>query len=528
MPKRCVAYLRVSTAEQAAPGHHSLDAQEILCRRYAEANALELIEVIRDEGYSGRTTARPGLRRLIEYTGPQPPVAIATILVQDTSRMGRDTTEYLLFRRQLRERDIELVAVTQPNIDGSPEGRLVDTILAGINQYQSEEKGRRVAIALQKKFEEGWWPAWAPLGYLNAAHDTGRLVIPDPIAFPLIQLAFREYATGRYAQENLCHVLSEKGLRNRLGKPVTRTTLNYVLANPFYWGLMRWHGQERMGKHDPATDRLTFDRCQAVTQDHNRYAPRSRKHKFLLTGLTRCDECGHHHTHSVVKAKGKRYYHCKSRAHCQQPYVAQEDLENQVARAISGIRLTEEFIERVVRKVADVYADERAAHESQRSVVLRRQSLLEQQRGALEEKVLSGVLSDEAYRRHMPRIASELDEVRRGLKVLDIHRGFDSEKLRHILLFARDIPEAYAKAPERLKRQYLEFFFEELVVRDKRVIRTKYTELFRMLLEGENGSNLALIAPLVEHYSNLIRLVILPFAQNSASVLPQQQCLVLS
>jgi DNA invertase Pin-like site-specific DNA recombinase len=195
MKNLCVIYLRVSTAEQAAPGHHSLEAQEILCRRYAEGRGLEVVEVLRDEGYSGRTSRRPGLRRLMEYAGPRPPAPVAAILVQDTSRMGRDTTEYLLFRRQLRERGIELVAVTQPNIDASPEGRLVDVIIAGINQYQSEEKGRRVAIAMRKKFEEGWWPGWAPLGYANGDEGGLKRVVPDPERFHLVRLGFGEYAT---------------------------------------------------------------------------------------------------------------------------------------------------------------------------------------------------------------------------------------------------------------------------------------------------------------------------------------------
>lgn len=485
MLKRCVIYLRVSTAEQAAVGHHSLDAQEILCRRYAEGEHLEVMDVLRDEGYSGRTSNRPGLRKLLEYTSAHPPVPINAILVQDTSRMGRDTTEYLLFRRELRERGIDLIAVTQPNIDSSPEGRLIDTIMAGINQYQSEEKGRRVSIAMQKKFEDGWWPGWAPLGYEHVVQEGKRIIGCDQRRFPVVQWAFREYATGRYAQQQLCSYLAGKGLANRLGQPITRTTMNTLLSNPFYWGLMRWSDQERIGKHQPATDRATWEKCQQVTAERNKFSPRTRTHFFLLAGLTRCVTCGALHTHTVNARKGKRYYHCPSRANCPEPYLAEADLEARVASIIQSIRLTDDFIERVIVKVQEVFARRSGIHEKEQRTLRRRQEILEQQRAAAEEKLLAKVLSDDAYQRQVPRINAELTEIQHRLTSLEENRQVNGDAFRDILLFARDIPQAYAQAPAALKRHYLRFFFENFTVQNRRIIEARRTEFFRALLSGQ-------------------------------------------
>lgn len=503
--KRCVVYVRVSTTEQAGPGHHSVEAQEILCRRYADANGFQVIDVLKDEGYSGLTTKRPGLIKLTEYTSKHSPEPIDAILVQDTSRMGRDTTEYLLFRRQLRECGIDLVPVTQPNIDSSAEGRLVDTILAGINQYQSEEKGRRVEIAMRKKFEEGYWPSTAPLGYRNVQHEDGkRRVETDPDRFPLIQFAFKEYTTGHYSQDDLQEVLTEKGLRDRRNLPLSHTSLNQLLANPFYWGQMCWKGDQRMGKHEPAADRRTWERCQAVTAEHNRYLSRSRKHVFLLTGLTMCVVCGKHHTHSVIRQKRKRYYHCPGRAKCSQPYVGAEDLEEQVAEFVKTIHLTDDFIERVVAKVREVFANRTGHIAQEQSVLLRRKAILEQQRNVLEQKLLSAVLTDEAFQRHIPRITGELDTITRRLEDLEASRRLDTDALREILLFARDIPAAYAEAPPSLKKQQLSFMFREFRVRDRRIIEAVPTELFAVLYQGTRVRSSVLGCPRL----NVVRTVI--------------------
>jgi len=480
----CVLYLRVSTAEQAAAGHHSLDAQEILCRRYAESEGMKVVEAIRDEGYSGRSTNRPGFRRLLEYTGKRPPVKIDAILIQDTSRMGRNTVEYLLFRRDLAQKGITLVAVTQPNIDGSAEGQLMDTIFAGINQYQSDEKARRVAIAMQKKFEEGWWPGWAPLGYLNVEEEGYHRVVVDPERAPLITLAFREYATGQHSIDALLNQLQKKGLCDRNGRPISRTTFNHILKNPFYTGRMRWKEQERVGKHQALTDAQTWAHCQSVMATHNRFASRTRKHVFLLTGIIVCDACGKPHTHTINHRKRKRYYHCSSRSKCDQPYVPQEDLERQVTELVQHIHLSDAFIDRLMKKVTEAFSTYEGAHRTQIQNVLRRKTILEQQRETLEGKLLSGVLTDESFRRWMEKLQKELDEVQQHFHELEGIRRFDTEALREILCFARDIPIAYAQAPPGLQKHYLRVFFKEVRVRDKKIMEPVLTEFFHTLMEG--------------------------------------------
>jgi hypothetical protein len=406
--------------------------------------------------------------------------------VQDTSRVGRDTTEYLLFRRQLGQRGIDLVAVTQPNIDASPEGRLVDTIVAGINQYQSEEKARRVTIAMQKKFQDGWLPTRAPLGYRNVERNGRRLIEPDPERFALIQLAFTEYRTGRYAQQRLLAFLAAKGLRDRSGKMLSRTTLNQLLSNPFYCGRMRWDGEERMGRHEPAIDRQTWERCQEVTAAHNRYLSRQRKHAFLLTGLTRCAMCENRHTQSVIARKQKQYYNCPSHARCSEPFVPKECLEEQAASRLREIELSEEFVERVVDRVRAVVARRTTYYERQVNTLHRRQNLAERKRNATEQKLVSGVLSDEAFQRLMPAITAELNEISRALEAHEAARRLDTNALRDVLVLARDIPSSYGDAPPTLKRRYLEFFFQELVVRNRKIVRVVPSEFFAAVLKARS------------------------------------------
>ena len=57
-----LGYARVSTDEQAREGV-SLDAQQSRIRAYCEAKELELVDMLTDDGISGKTLDRPALRK---------------------------------------------------------------------------------------------------------------------------------------------------------------------------------------------------------------------------------------------------------------------------------------------------------------------------------------------------------------------------------------------------------------------------------------------------------------------------------
>ena len=64
---RAALYIRVSTEEQAMEGY-SLDAQEKKLLAYCQdvADDVEVYDIYRDDGYSGRNTNRPGDRKMME------------------------------------------------------------------------------------------------------------------------------------------------------------------------------------------------------------------------------------------------------------------------------------------------------------------------------------------------------------------------------------------------------------------------------------------------------------------------------
>src|SRR5262249_7383593 len=152
----------------------------------------------------------------------------------------------------------KLISVNQPMLDDSPEGVMIDTILASVNQFQSDISGRKIRKVMQQKFEHGWWPVQAPVGYVNVRTgepgDERRapsIIQKDPANWHLVQEGFRLYLTGDYVADELRNLLYERGVRSKTGKRIPNSVMTRMLKSSFYAGLMIYKGQRRMGRHEP-------------------------------------------------------------------------------------------------------------------------------------------------------------------------------------------------------------------------------------------------------------------------------------
>jgi len=164
-------YCRVSSEEQAQKGY-SLDAQEKFCSEFAQNNGYKVVGVFRDEGKSGTTLDRPALKDI--FSECQQNKSIDALIIQETDRLARNTKDHLTIKALLQKAKVKIISVAQPMLDDSAEGKMIDTILASINQFQSDINSRKTKKGLQEKFDQGEWPSRALLGYINLTINNGE------------------------------------------------------------------------------------------------------------------------------------------------------------------------------------------------------------------------------------------------------------------------------------------------------------------------------------------------------------------
>ena len=157
-------YCRVSTEEQAK-NNNSIMSQENLCRDFADSKKYRVVAVYKDEGRSATNLNRPALQDMLDRCMDDK--SIDGVVITETDRLARSTEGHFAIRTVLRKSGVKLIAVTQPMLDDSPEGQVVDTILAGVNQLFSQLNGRKTKRGMQTKVQVGRFPRSAPPCYLN-------------------------------------------------------------------------------------------------------------------------------------------------------------------------------------------------------------------------------------------------------------------------------------------------------------------------------------------------------------------------
>ncbi|HEY7327858.1 MAG TPA: recombinase family protein [Gemmataceae bacterium] len=506
----CLIYCRVSTEEQADKGY-SLDTQEKLCRDFAQRSGYSVSGVYRDEGKSGTSLGRPALQDLLAQCGKG--TNIQAVIVQETDRLARNTHDHLTIRALLQKAGVKLISVAQPMLDDSPEGKMIDTILASVNQFQSDINSRKTRKALQEKFDQGWWPTRAALGYLNVALDNSeggrsrKIVRNDPERWHLLQEGFKLYLTGAYSADALRDVLHEKGLRSITGKKISHSIMVHILKNPFYAGLMVWNGQRKMGRHEPMITLQEHESVLAIMDRHNNHAARSRRHRFLLRGFVFCGLCGQRYTAEHHPRKRKSYYHCATmQGHSNRNQnVEISELERQVEEQFKTIQFRQDLIDKFTDKLRYVRDQHLATADARRQVLHNQQNAIEIKLRRAEEKLLTGVLVDDAFVRIRTDLGGQLQGIQVELAALDNQRVSDSDVIRSVVQLTRNVHQEYTTVPEGLKRQYLGLFWERFVVQDRQIVQAIPCKLMRALQEEGrviNRYELLPLSPLIITFSD--------------------------
>ncbi len=295
-----IVYCRVSSKEQIQGT--SLDSQEVACRDYADSHKINLVKVFVERGESAKFADRTQLIELIDFCRGQKG-QIQVLIVWKVDRFARNVGDHFSVKATLLKYGVRIVSVTEP-IDVNPEGKLMETILAGFAQFDNDIRATRTVQGMQRKLREGLFPWKPPLGYRSPTRDGEKKTQPDvPVQphFDLLKKAWSECARGIFTKAEMRRLMDTWGIRTTQGELLSSQSIDNLFCNPYYAGLLvdPWSGAEYEGRHQPMVSKEDFDRVQEVFRRRNRSIPHQKERlEFPLRGVVRCPNCRTHMTAS--------------------------------------------------------------------------------------------------------------------------------------------------------------------------------------------------------------------------------------
>jgi len=266
---RCAIYSRKSSEEGLEQEFNSLQAQREACEAFITSQRHEgwacLPKAYDDGGFSGATTDRPALQRLLADIAAG---RVDIVVVYKIDRLTRSLTDFAKIVEILDARDASFVSVTQQFNTTTSMGRLTLNILLSFVQFEREVIGERIRDKIAASKRKGMWMGGVPpLGY--RVRDR-RLVIVDGEA-EIVRTIFR-----RYAELGSVRLLKEeheaRGIRSKSwtsasgrligGKPFSRGALYLMLQNRLYRGEIVHKGRSHPGEHPPIIDQPLWNTVQ--------------------------------------------------------------------------------------------------------------------------------------------------------------------------------------------------------------------------------------------------------------------------
>lgn len=219
---KAVGYIRVSTEEQSREGV-SLDMQRAKIKAYCELHDLDLIDILADEGLSGKSIGgRPGIQVGLEMVRGR---KVKALVVYKLDRLARNAREALEIAELLQKQGAELHSITEKIDTASAAGRLFYSILSAMAQWERETIAERTAAALQRKKEKGEKTG----GECPYGHDVvdGKL-IPRTDEQAVIR-RIRELHGEGFSTREIALALTREGVKTRKGTDWSHTLVQRVL-----------------------------------------------------------------------------------------------------------------------------------------------------------------------------------------------------------------------------------------------------------------------------------------------------------
>ena len=370
-------YVRVSTDKQE---ELSPDSQEKLIREYGKKNNIVILHIFFEIGVSGRSAdKRPAFQEMIA-SAKSSEHPVDAILVWKFSRFARNQEESIVYKSLLKKQNnVDVIRVSEPLIDG-PFGSLIERIIEWMDEYYSIRLSGEVFRGMKENAMRGGFQARPPLGYRIAERGKPPVIVPEEAA--IVRIIFNKYANEQMNLFDIARYLNSCGYQTSHGKPFERRSVEYILQNPTYCGMIRWNRTHNAtneikdksewivteGAQEAIISPELFDSAQERFKKtrHPTGTRPSSTYRHWLSGLLKCPDCGRTLTANTLRRKNGEqysYFQCYgyNKGKCQKPNgISSLVLEKEILQCLREVLDTEDIEYELCQREPDKVTNEQA------------------------------------------------------------------------------------------------------------------------------------------------------------------------
>ena len=281
--KRCKALYRVSTKKQSE--ENDIPLQRNVCREFNERMGWDLIDEKVELGISGFKISAKDRDAILELQEEALRGEFDILLVFMFDRLGRKEDETPFIVQWFVEHGIEVWSVKEGQQKFEDH---VDNLINYVRFWQASGESKKTSIrvtegrkqqAIKGRYAGGYYPYGykiVKLGRVNKKnHEVHDLQIDEYEASVVTKIFVLARDKG-YGGRRISAILTEEKIFNRNGKPFSQSTINCILDNVAYMGILK--SGDFMSKIHP--DLMIID-VETFAQVHEMRKKRKQKDKSL-------------------------------------------------------------------------------------------------------------------------------------------------------------------------------------------------------------------------------------------------------
>jgi site-specific DNA recombinase len=495
-----IAYNRKST-DEAGNQVLSLETQKRVTDEIALLNNLDVVETLQEARSAKISGNRPIFTSILTRIRDK---EIQGIIVAHADRLARNERELA-----------DIIELADQGF--LKEIWIKDRVFKNYNDFHDLERdlieaahfSRKLAASVrdgnETKLLRGEFPNRAPIGYINN-RITKKIEVDDKYA-PYVQLLFNTYASGSYSMKSLTKMVNERGMRTRYtNQLMQKSTINDILTNPVYYGVIRVRGKLYKGIHEPLISKGLFNTVQDVL--HGKNIPKTTKHFFLYRGYVICAICGACYTASIKKGKYKYYYCTNSKGICSahKDYLDEEDLINLTIPLYSSFhKLREDFAQEALDTYISGLKNSSDTTSKMKELITNQITNIATKSSKLLDVLLTSTITKEIYEQKQQALTNEKNQLElqlTNLKPLDPYRTL--EQLELLKERATTIQDMFIDGTEEVRADLLKSSLWNFSLKDGLITSYRFKTAWEELEKGAKSADFKTMYPVSDSNRRLM------------------------
>lgn len=499
MSQRVSVYLRFSDIKQI--GNTSFEVQEGVCEALCDREGYKIVDRVRNEAVSANKTNTQRVIELLDYCKNNRG-KLDILLVYKLDRFARSQEQHHWLRSELLKLGIVLRSATE-KIDESPSGKLVEGVLAAVNEYDNEVKKERSRSGMGVRVDQGLWPWQPPTGYMRYPHVGDELLphVIDDSCVSYVRQIIEKFASNLYSHTQLSKEYSAKQIKNHKGEIIGfgPQLIKKIVSNVYYAGyLPNNEGKMLRGNHEAIVALSLIQKCIQIQKERSnnntkkrlRLNPDFPLRPFVLcvckVSMTGCWSEG---------GSGKEYAHYYCRNKDCQYYSKTIGLSLLHSKFIDYLRLIkpkEEYINNFKDVLLHKFRAREGDIKKENLILLEDISRLEKEEQRIVELAKKGILPDHILRKEMEQVENNLALARTRLQESPLQKISFESLWEYAKGFIRTLDTIWEGAAPEIKTRIQSFIFPEGVVYHSECLsHSSICRLFKVIEDfGSNKDSL--------------------------------------